>query len=110
MLRINEAFTFLFELAMLALVPVAIVHGADGLFWQISLPIAADAALIAAWAAWLAPRGPKRLARMPGVLVATVLLLLGPASLFAVGQPLWGELVGGILVVNRIAAIAAKQW
>jgi hypothetical protein len=108
--RINEALTFLFELVMLVLVPFALVHLVSGLAWQIALPIVVDAVIIAVWYRWLAPRGPKRLTIVPGLILATALLTLGPATLFLVADFSWAAGLTVLLGINRILAVVWKQW
>lgn len=110
MRQFNEALTFLLELAMLVCVPLFLVHAVRDLVWQISLPVAADSALVAGWYLWLAPRGPRRLTMASGLVVASALLLLGPAALFAIGEFGWGSVVAAVFLLNRILAVTWKQW
>jgi hypothetical protein len=109
-MKLNEGITFLLELVLLAVIPIGIVSAVDTLTWKIAGAVLADIVLAAAWSVWLAPRSPRRLPVVPGLILATVLLAVPPTILFLIHEYIWAVVVGAIFVVNRIVAITTRQW
>lgn len=107
---VNTIVTFALELAML--VGFGFwgyqIDPGGGLGWALAvgLPVAGAAV----WGAWFAPRSPRRLALVPGVLLSLGLFGLAALAFALARQPLAGGLLAVVAVVNRALALYWRQW
>jgi hypothetical protein len=107
---INEAVSFLLELAMLAAFAYFgfTCSAATLIRWVVGLGLPAIA--IAMWAILLAPNSPRRLPIVPGLALSTALFLAAAALLLVSRQVVLGVIMALASLGNRLLILNRKQW
>jgi Protein of unknown function (DUF2568) len=100
-----EVGVLLAELAMLAALVYVGVVLPGSVLGRIVLVVVLLAVFVAVWGRWLAPRAPRRLAPVPGLVVKVVVFAVG-AALLAWAGPL--GLAVAFLVVTEVVVVAAE--
>lgn len=102
----NDALAFLLEIAALVGLAVWGFTVGPNLVLRVLLGVGAPAALIAAWAVWLAPTSDHRLT-MPWLVVAKVVVFgLATAALATAGHPRLAIALGVLVAINLALAVA----
>ena len=107
---LNESLTFLFELLMLAAFFFASIKIFDSVLLAIALAIVVSAIVVFIWGNYLAPNGKSRVSAFWGLLLTTMLSAIGPITFYVLYPGIATVAVAAIYLVNRIGAIAWKQW
>ena len=107
---VNEIVTFGFELLMLVCLSLLLLRLIDNTVLAVIACVVATGVVLVLWGYYFAPRSQSRISLVPGLALTTVMTALGPLVLMAFFPGLAASMVAGLYLVNRVLAIAWKQW
>jgi hypothetical protein len=102
----NLALKFVLELCMLAALAAWGVQAGGSTAGDVLLAVAAPLAVAVLWGLFAAPRSPRRLGRVPRLVLELGLFALAAVALAAAGAPVLAVVFAGVVVVNA-ALLAA---
>lgn len=107
---VNEIVSFLLEIALLAVVGVVAWTQIEAVAPRVAALVGGEILLVAVWGILLAPRSPRRLGLSAGLVLSSLLLVLVPAGLFALGQSAAACAAAVVVLANRFLVAIWRQW